>query len=73
LPAVAGAPLSLERVLGWVFADPEAGHVENITAPPGGLNASSAGGRPQLWFVVDDIRTAVRRAQAAAIYAQRQP
>jgi uncharacterized glyoxalase superfamily protein PhnB len=61
---VARAQRFYGAVLGWVFADPEAGHVENITAPPGGLNASSAGGRPQLWFVVDDIHTAVERVRA---------
>jgi uncharacterized glyoxalase superfamily protein PhnB/predicted enzyme related to lactoylglutathione lyase len=47
-----------EAVLGWQFRSPDNGHVENIAAPPGGLNQSADVGA-RLWFVVDDIHAAV--------------
>ena len=56
-------------VLGWRFADPDNGHVGNITAPPGGLNVSGDAGA-RLWFVVDDIHAAVARVRAAGGTAQ---
>jgi len=48
-------------VLGWQFDDPERGHVVNISAPPGGVRevGPEASTRPELWFVVDDIHSAV--------------
>jgi PhnB protein len=50
------------EVLGWQFGnDPEAGHVENISAPPGGLHAGQA--TYDLWFVVPDVHAAVARVR----------
>jgi len=48
-------------VLGWQFDDPQRGHVVNISAPPGGIRevGPEASTRPELWFVVDDIHSAV--------------
>ncbi|HAP77738.1 MAG TPA: hypothetical protein DCR14_16860, partial [Acidimicrobiaceae bacterium] len=48
-------------LLGWRFASPEAGHADNVSAPPGGLNTDSS--EPRLWFVVDDIQAAVARGR----------
>ncbi len=48
-------------VLGWQFADPQAGKVSNIAAPPGGMRATAERAGAQLWFVVDDIHAAVAR------------
>lgn len=45
-------------LLGWRFASPEAGHAENISAPPGGLHTDGPA-LPELWFVVEDIHAAV--------------
>jgi predicted enzyme related to lactoylglutathione lyase len=50
-------------VLGWQFGSPDNGHVENISAPPGGPNVSGDTGA-RLWFVVEDIHTAVERVRA---------
>ncbi|MEP7114922.1 MAG: VOC family protein [Ilumatobacteraceae bacterium] len=52
-------------VLGWQFADPQQGHVANISAPPGGIAQVQGGAstRAQLWFVVDDIHAAVARVR----------
>jgi uncharacterized glyoxalase superfamily protein PhnB/predicted enzyme related to lactoylglutathione lyase len=52
-------------VLGWRFGAPDQGHIENISAPPGGLNDKSGQGAARLWFVVDDVHTAVERVRAA--------
>ena len=49
-------------VLGWQFMSPDNGHVENIAAPPGGLNQSADVGA-RLWFVVDDIEAAVAKVR----------
>jgi uncharacterized glyoxalase superfamily protein PhnB/predicted enzyme related to lactoylglutathione lyase len=49
-------------VLGWEFQSPDNGHVENIAAPPGGLNVVDEPGA-RLWFVVDDIHVAVARVR----------
>jgi PhnB protein len=49
-------------VLGWQFDGPEAGHAENISAPPGGLHLG--GEHAELWFVVDDIHAAVELVRA---------
>jgi len=57
-------------VLGWQFAAPDQGHIENISAPPGGLNDKSTDPGARLWFVVDDIHTAVERVRAAGGTAQ---
>lgn len=57
-------------VLGWQFAAPDQGHIENISAPPGGLNDQSTDKGARLWFVVDDIHTAVERVRAAGGTAQ---
>lgn len=50
-------------VLGWQFAAADRGHVENISAPPGGLNDKSTDTGARLWFVVDDIHAAVTRVR----------
>jgi uncharacterized glyoxalase superfamily protein PhnB len=52
-------------VLGWQFADPMSGHVENISAPPGSLGADPSATATQLWFVVGDIHAAVERVRSA--------
>lgn len=49
-------------VLGWQFMTNENGHVENISAPPGGLNQTADVGA-RLWFVVDDIHAAVAKVR----------
>jgi uncharacterized glyoxalase superfamily protein PhnB/predicted enzyme related to lactoylglutathione lyase len=49
-------------VLGWQFRSTDNGHVENIAAPPGGLNVVDEPGA-RLWFVVDDIHAAVARVR----------
>jgi uncharacterized glyoxalase superfamily protein PhnB len=52
-------------VLGWEFTDQGAdghrAHIANISAPPGGIAQVVPGGSPraQLYFVVDDIHSAV--------------
>jgi uncharacterized glyoxalase superfamily protein PhnB len=52
-------------VLGWEFGDAQPderqAHIDNISAPPGGITEIDwqASTRPQLWFVVDDIHAAV--------------
>ncbi|MEO6124766.1 MAG: VOC family protein [Ilumatobacteraceae bacterium] len=51
-------------VLGWQFAGPDQGHVENISAPPGGVNNRGEDTGTRLWFVVDEIHTAVERVRA---------
>jgi len=56
-------------VLGWQFTHADNGHVGNITAPPGGLDERADTGA-RLWFVVDDIHTAVERVRAAGGTAQ---
>jgi uncharacterized glyoxalase superfamily protein PhnB len=56
-------------VLGWQFAATDNGHIENISAPPGAVATSTDDG-PRLWFVVDDIHTAVARVRAAGGTAQ---
>lgn len=52
-------------VLGWEFGDAQQGHIENISAPPGGIAQvdPAASTRAQLWFVVDDIRAAVAKVR----------
>ena len=49
-------------VLGWQFTSSENGHVENISAPPGGLNQTADVGA-RLWFAVDDIHAAVAKVR----------
>lgn len=49
-------------VLGWQFLSLDNGHIENITAPPGGLNQTADVGA-RLWFVVDDIHAAVAKVR----------
>ncbi|MCU1392388.1 MAG: glyoxalase [Ilumatobacteraceae bacterium] len=57
-------------VLGWQFgpeppaASDESGHIENISAPPGGVNDAIGGTGARLYFVVDDIHAAVARVRA---------
>jgi uncharacterized glyoxalase superfamily protein PhnB len=62
---VAKAQSFFGAVLGWQFADPQQGHVTNISAPPGGVAPIEGHGStsPQLWFVVDDIHTAVAKVR----------
>jgi uncharacterized glyoxalase superfamily protein PhnB len=52
-------------VLGWEFGDAQQGHIENISAPPGGIAQvePAASTRAQLWFVVDDIHAAVAKVR----------
>jgi len=57
-------------VLGWQFSAPDQGHIENISAPPGGLNDKTEDAGVRLWFVVDDIHTAIERVRAAGGTAQ---
>ena len=66
---VARAQRFYAAVLGWRFDDPDNGHVANIAAPPGGVNAGDDRGA-RLWFVVDDIHAAVDRVRAAGGTAQ---
>jgi PhnB protein len=56
-------------VLGWQFVAADAGHVENIAAPPGGLHVDGPD-EPVLWFVVDDIHASVAAVRAAGGTAQ---
>ena len=72
LPArdMARAQQFYASVLGWQFADPGAGHVENISAPPGGVDGSGANSGVRLWFVVDDIEAAVQRVRDSGGTAQ---
>jgi predicted enzyme related to lactoylglutathione lyase len=60
---VARAQRFFGGLLGWRFAGPDQGHIENISAPPGGLNADTADTSVRLWFVVDDIHAAVARVR----------
>jgi len=60
---IARAQRFFGAVLGWQFAEPDNGHVDNISAPPGGVNAGTADTGARLWFVVDDIQTAVTRVR----------
>lgn len=69
VPDLARGQRFFSAVLGWQFVDPDNGHVGNITAPPGGLNVTDEAGA-RLWFVVDDIHTAVARVRAAGGTAQ---
>lgn len=41
-------------VLGWQFAGPDRGHVENVSAPPGSLGGNPGDIAARLWFVVDE-------------------
>ena len=59
---VAAAQRFFGAVLGWQFAAPDQGHVENIAAPPGAVAASDDAGA-RLYFVVDDIHAAVQRVR----------
>jgi hypothetical protein len=60
---IARAQSFFGAVLGWQFADPQQGHVTNVSAPPGGVAPIEGQGStsPQLWFVVDDIHAAVAK------------
>lgn len=49
-------------LLGWDFGGSLGGHVENISAPPGGLNPGTD--EVILWFAVDDIHAAVAQVRA---------
>ena len=55
-------------LLGWQFAAPDAGHAENIAAPPGGLHAGAQ--QIDLWFVVEDIHAAAEQVRALGGTAQ---
>ncbi len=57
-------------VLGWQFDAPGQGHVNNIAAPPGGLDDQSDDTGARLWFVVDDIHAAVARVRELGGTAQ---
>ena len=61
---LAKAQVFFGAVLGWQFAGPDQGHVDNISAPPGGVNNRGEDTGARLWFVVDDIQTAVARVRA---------
>ena len=63
-PDLAKAQAFYGAVLGWTFDDPNNGHVGNISAPPGSAHGASSAGT-DLYFVVDDIHTAVDRVRAA--------
>ena len=52
-------------VLGWRFAGPDQGHIENISAPPGAVALQPDDTGPRLWFVVDDIHAAVDRVRTS--------
>ena len=60
---VARAQQFFAAVLGWQFGAPDQGHIENISAPPGSVSSTGDPGA-RLWFVVDDIHTAVERVRA---------
>jgi uncharacterized glyoxalase superfamily protein PhnB len=62
-PDMAKAKAFFGAVLGWQFGGEDQGHVENISAPPGAVNAATAGTGARLWFVVDDIHTAIARVR----------
>lgn len=49
-------------LLGWDFGGSLGGHVENISAPPGGLNPGTD--EVILWFAVDDIHAAVAQVRS---------
>jgi uncharacterized glyoxalase superfamily protein PhnB len=59
-PDLTRAQAFFGAVLGWQFEDPERGHVENISAPPGGLHEQTT---YDLWFVVHDIEAAVAKVR----------
>ncbi len=65
LPAtdIAKAHAFFGAVLGWQFAAPDRGHIENISAPPGSVNSMNGETAVRLWFVVDDIHAAVQRVR----------
>jgi uncharacterized glyoxalase superfamily protein PhnB len=64
VPDLAKAQAFFGAVLGWQFAEPQTGHISNIAAPPGGMRPSvDDAGRPQLYFVVDDIQAAVAKVR----------
>jgi uncharacterized glyoxalase superfamily protein PhnB len=60
---LAKAQVFFGAVLGWQFDDPQAGHVSNIAAPPGGVRPEAEMPGTQLWFVVDDIHAAVAKVR----------
>lgn len=51
------------ELLGWQFADPAAGHIVNISAPPGAVAPADARNDVQLFLVVDDIHVAVAKVR----------
>ena len=61
-PDLAKAQVFYGAVLGWRFDDPDNGHIGNISAPPGSAHGAASGGT-DLYFVVDDIHTAVARVR----------
>lgn len=65
VPDLARAQRFYAAVLGWEFPSPDNGHATNIAAPPGGVQQVDDPAGPQLWFVVDDIHTAVAAVRAA--------
>jgi uncharacterized glyoxalase superfamily protein PhnB len=69
---LAKAQAFFSSVLGWEFPDPHHGHIANISAPPGGIAQVEPGGptRAQLWFVVDDIHTAVMKVRDLGGHAE---
>lgn len=73
---LAKAQAFFRAVLGWEFPDPlpdrHQAHIANISAPPGGLAQVEPGGstRTQLWFVVDDIHTAVMKVRELGGHAE---
>jgi uncharacterized glyoxalase superfamily protein PhnB len=70
VPDVERAQRFFGAVLGWQFDAPGQGHVNNIAAPPGGLNGESEDTGARLWFVVDDIHAAVARVRELGGTAQ---
>jgi uncharacterized glyoxalase superfamily protein PhnB len=64
VPDLAKAQAFFGAVLGWEFGDPQAGHVSNISAPPGGVRPAAERSDLQLWFVVADIHDAVAKVRA---------
>lgn len=70
VPDIQRAQRFFGAVLGWQFDAPDQGHVNNIAAPPGGLNGAREDTGARLWFVVDDIHAAVARVRELGGTAQ---
>jgi len=61
-PDVHKAQTFYGAVLGWTFEDPDNGHIGNISAPPGSAHGA-AEGNTDLYFVVDEIHSAIARVR----------